>query len=323
MSLPSGFSTTLQAEQALNSASNDSLVHVWQEEFAAVEHLYARLVSASRLRWWRRIGRLFKRPVPTYKQYIHSTTSADGVVGLIAYLSALKGVRDRQSLRRDIVALADGVARLDRLSAYVVAPQYQAVANRVRNIVTLLKTQHPEVAIDHGAIDALAQLVGEGRGYAVDEPDWSDHTAAALYIEPDHVAHRLVDQIDRMEAFYGELAADSESRLGSVHTPAAGVPTDNNPPTMDANSLQVLRSAKTLMENGVLGILKAYWGIALLPVSIGEPFNSETMVCDGAMETNDRPALPGIHVAKVIKPGFTYNHGRIFRVAHVLVFAEA
>lgn len=295
------FSAILQAEQMLNRYSSGPLFGTWREAFTAVETSYSSFVRMVRVPWFRRS----RRPIPTFAEYLRSPEASDGLVGLVTYLATLPMKRclfvklNRIALCSNLRSFASQVAKLDRLSMAILAPTYQTFADSVRNTANTLKTQYPGAVIDYRALTALAALVDRGQGFALDEPDWSSQRSVEVYIDPDNVAHQLVGQLDRLETFFDT----------SVSQPGG-------------NAQQTVQSARELMENGLLGLLKSYWGIERMSIKGGDLYNSESMVCDGVIETRSPERQPSNHVAKVLTPGFTYNNGRVFRLAHVFLYGE-
>lgn len=295
------FSAILQAEQLLNRKSSNPLLGTWREAFTTVETTYARVVHMVRVPWFHHT----RRPIPTFAQYLRSSEASNGLVGLVAYLATFPMKRrflikvDRVALRSALRSVAEQVTRLDRLSMAILAPTYQAFADSVRNTVDALQTQYPGATIDYRALTALAALVDRGQGFALNEPDWSSQRSVEVYIDPDNVAHRLVEQLDRLETFFDT--------------------TESQP---SGNAQQTIQSARALMENGLLGLLKSYWGIERMPIKSGDLYNSDSMLADDVIVTRSLETQPSNHVAKVISCGFTYNNGRVFRLAHVLLYGE-
>lgn len=306
MLLPSEFSAIRQAERLLNSRPNDPLLGSWREAFARVEQSYGAFMTMVRRPWWpwsRRSG----RPIPTFAQYLHSPESGDGLVGLLSYLGTFPLKRcalwrkklSRVALRRELDIVASQVIQLDRLSMAILAPTFQAMVASMRTRIDAQKAHDLGAETDEGALSALGALVDRGQGFARDEPDWSSQRSVEVYIDPDSVAHRLVEQVDRLETFFDA----SLSQPGDL-------------------AQQTIQSARVMMESGLLGLLKSYWGIERMPIQVGDRYNSDWMMPDGVIGSRSPRGPVEDRVAKVIAPGFTYNNGQVFRIAHVLISGE-
>lgn len=157
-------------------------------------------------------------------------------------------------------------------------------------------------------------------GIAVDKPVEAQGSTVNMIRDPDHVMQKLIQQLDRLDAFFGELRDD-------VHTPQPGA---NNATKvndtavvqgsgLDPNTRQFLLGARAVMENGLLGILKEHWGIEPIPIKPGEPFDRLTMLCERTEVPPDKE-LRG-RIIRVTKSGYTYGGGKIYRLARVIIYS--
>lgn len=309
------------AELALAAHPDEPMAEQWYAQLEAVEGAYQTIARHLRRHPWYCLGRGSRRPIPTFDHYLASNYKDGGLATFVAYVSSFNAVWRYVGRRRDTETLVEQVLHLHKLSEYVLAPRYRAFVGRMQHAISIMRSWPEPKSGDMRALADLSELIQEGFGFAADSPSWTDRETSEVYLEPGHVAHRLVDQIDRLIAFFADVAPDRGATVrSSERAQQSKTVTSSSEPLIDSSALRYLGDAKALIENGILGILKEYWGIEIMPVHVGDVVNNDTMLCVGVSQVSPDSADGRLRIAQILKPGFTYNGGRVYRMAQVIVY---